>query len=147
MLMANDGKLGWGGLTLGMTRATAEQMLGHTINVRRDEYADVCGELYSSLMVRGRTIRVDWTSTAPDGVIEVIVVPYGGGERLSYDDDLSQAAVAAVPALIVEPIEKSGDCPSQTPHFLVLRSDREQAVNLKSSGEGQFYVTQAGCVD
>lgn len=147
LLSATDGRLGWTGLLLGMTRASVENSLQRQLQVRHDSYADICGEYYSSFEVRRRHVRISWSSPTPDGVIEVIAVPYGGAERLSYDDDLSRSAVTALPDLVPEVLEESGDCPPRYSSFLVLRSNSEHALNLKSSGEGVFYVTAVGCVD
>lgn len=144
-LFVANGNLGWAGITLGMSRADAERVLGRRLRVRYEPWADICGEHYSVIELHGRRIHIDWSAPTPDGVIEVIAVPYGGGERIAYDSDLSEAAVTAVPALV--PDEEGGAAGCPYPSFLVLRSDRQQAVNLKSSGEGVFFVTHAGCVD
>jgi hypothetical protein len=131
-----------------MTRAVAEEALGGgRLTVRRDSYVDVCGEYFSTVERHGQSIRIDWSATTPEGVIDVIAVSYGGAERMAYDDDLSQAAVAAVPELVPQTEEESGDCPRRYPSFLVLRSDPEQAINLKPSGEGVFFLTAVGCID
>jgi hypothetical protein len=148
LLFVENGKLGWGGITLGMTRAAAEEALGgRRLTLRHDSDVDICGEYFSTVERHGRTIRIDWSAETPEGVIEVIAVPYGGAERMAYDHDLSQAAVAAVPELVPQVEEERGDCPRRYPSFLVLRSDPEQAINLKASGEGGFFITAAGCVD
>lgn len=137
-LFTENGKLGWGGLTLEMSRAEAEAKLGRSLRVRTNAYTDVCGEFYSLVDLHGQRVNVDWSSAAPDATIEVISVLYGGGERMDYDSDLREAALAAVPELEGETEHSS---------FLTLRSNPSHAVNLKSSGEGVFFVTLEGCLD
>jgi len=140
-LFVANGNLGWGGITLGMTRADAERALGRSLRVEHDIDAEMCGEHYSRIELHGRSVRIAWTTASVDGAIEVISVPYGGRERTASDGHLSEAARTAVPELV---IDADGDA---HPSFLVLRSDHHQAVNLKSSGEGLFFVTAAACVD
>jgi hypothetical protein len=136
LLFASNGKLGWGGLTLGMSRASAERVLGHSIRVRRDPYADACGEYYSMVAMHGQSVLIEWSGATPAAVIDVIGLSYGADERSASDEERSRSALAAVPELVAE-----------FPSYLVLKTDSAQAVNLKSSTEGTFYVTAEGCVD
>jgi hypothetical protein len=118
LLFVENGKLGWGGITLGMTRAATEEALGGgRLTVRHDSYVDVCGEYFSTVERHGRSIRIDWSAATPEGVVDVIAVPYGGAERMAYDEDLSQAAVAAVPELVPQVDEESETAHADTHRF------------------------------
>jgi hypothetical protein len=147
LLFVENGNLGWAGITLRMPRHEVERRLGRTLRVRQDDYVEVCGEWYSDVALHGRRVVISWTSAAADGVVEVLRVPYGGGERVSFDRDLSEDARARVPELVDPEATPNDGCPDPAPSFLVLRASPGQALNLKSSGEGFFFLTEEGCID
>ena len=143
-LMVENGHLGWGRIVLGMTRAELEARLGVKLAVAPNPAGCMCGDWESHLDVNGRTISIAWSSKATDARVLVITVPYGGPERYSWDRRLSDAATARIPELVDPDGEATEKCPSS---FLVLRDNPEEALNLKPSGEGIFFVTMTGCVE
>jgi hypothetical protein len=138
LLSVVSGHLSWANITLTMSKSRVEGVIGHSLRLDHDAYAELCGEYYSEVSFQGRNIRIDWSDDTPERRVDAIIVPYGGTERTASDESLRAAAAAILASRVSLSAESS---------FIALEAEPDEGVNLKSSAEGRFYVTQEACID
>jgi hypothetical protein len=141
LLASENGKLGWGGVFIGRSRADIEQVLQRSLAVEAQE-APACGQWSSDASIAGRQIMLQWSSQGPEAELESIYVPLLPSE-VETESALARRAVAHVPGL--HPVAGGGE-PSL--FLLSSRETADTAVLLKPSEPDRcFFVSYDGCLD
>lgn len=135
-------RLAWSKLTIGMTRRTAERVLGRKIDVDYSpESAVACGLFDSHFTMHGRRVGLQWSSAAPDAQLESIVIPFTASERRASGSRMRAALVRRMPQLQCRAIDGSGDA------ICILPSDDPTDVLIKPHIDRYLYMGFTRCGD
>lgn len=146
LITAENGRLGWAGLMIGMTREEVERVLNRHITLY-EAPSPSCGEVFADISFQGRIVPLQFSGDQAKSVLESIFVRFSGHEAERSREELVSDLKGHISDLIYQPSRHDPDLKESdnpTPVYL-LPSNRELAILLKP-GTG-FYLSLVGCLD
>jgi hypothetical protein len=138
-----EGSFSWAGIRIGASRREVQRALGRSLTVDSYPGALACGGFATSLTVRGRAVRIQWSAREEAGTVDSILIPLTKDEAGLPVSKLKRPLMrrfgAAVSGGQVDPEDRVA--------YLSIASKRRQGVLIKSRGENFLYLAWEECLD
>ena len=143
-LMVQDGRLGWAGMMIGMSRNEIEALTGGSVETYQSEGLG-CGDVFGELRVLGRKITLQLDGSQGDAGVNSIYIEMLPEEAGRSAEELANRLNEKL-AMRYEPSRHDrGDPNPPSSGFYLLESNPAMAVLIKPPRG--FYVMRAACSD